>query len=155
MMEPHDAGRVDQHVAALLGGVGPGHPGKPALQRLASIGSHGGEAPQVPEPRLAHTVGSVVSPVGVDQQRPVQPGLVQILAGLVRWFERDDERMDLEPLELLARLLQLQQVSAAGQSEQMPVEHQQHPPAAVVFEPMLPARDVPQGKGHGLAADEP
>jgi hypothetical protein len=155
MMEPHDTGWVDQHIAALLCGVGPRYPWKPAAERLTTIGQDGGKTPQVAEPGFVHAVGSEEPPVGVNQQWPDQAGLVQIRAGLVPSFEGDDQRLDLKPIEFLSRLLQLQQVSAARQSEEMPVEHQQQPPAAVVFEPMLPPAGVAQGEGHGRTADEP
>ena len=57
-------------------------------------------------------------------------------------------------VDLLGGLLQLQQVSAARQSEQMPVEHQQQPLATVVFEAMLSALGIPQREGHRGTADE-
>ncbi len=155
MMEPDHTGRVDQHVAALLDGVGPRQARKPPPERLTAIGSHGGEAPQMPEAGLPHAVRMVEPPVRIHQERPGDAGLVQILAGRLRPLEGHDERLDLEPIQFLACFLQLQQVSAARQSKQMPVEHQQQPPATVVFEAMLPTLDIPQREGHRGAADEP
>ena len=155
MMEPHHTGRVDQHVATLLDGIGPRQPGKPPLERLTAISPHGGESPEVPELGLVHVVRAIELPIGVDEQRPDQPCLVQILASLVRSLEGHDKRLDLEPVQFLARLLQLQQVSAARQSEQMPVEHQQQPPATVVFEAVFPIAGVPQHEGYRRTADAP
>ena len=155
MMEPHHTGRVNQHVAPLLGRVSARYPRKPPSERLTAVDSHGGEPPEMPEPGRVHVVRPVEPPFGVHEQRPDQPGPVQILAGLFPSLEGHDERLDLEPIQFLARLLQLQQMSAARQSEQMPVEHQQQPPATVVFEAMLPIVGVAQREGHRGAADAP
>ena len=155
MMESHHTGRVDQHVPPLLDGVGSRNPGKPPPERLTAIGPHGSEAPQVAEPGLVHAVRQVERPVGVYKKWPDQPGLVQVLSGLLRSFEGHHERLNLKPSQLLARLLQLQQMSATGQSEQMPVKHQKQPPAAVVFEVVLPTVGVAQHKVYRRPADEP
>ena len=102
-----------------------------------------------------HVVRPVELPVGVHEERPDQPGLVQILPGLPPSLEGHHQRLDLEPIQLLARLLQLQQVSAARQSEQVPVEHQQQPSVAVVFEAMLQTVGIPQGERGRRPADAP
>ena len=154
MMEPDDTGRVNQHVPSLLSSVCSGYPRKTPPERFTGIGPHGRESPEVPESGRVHAVRAVEPPFGVDEERPSEPGLVQILAGLRRSLERHHEGVDLEPLQLLTRLLQLQQVSATRQSEQMPVEHQQQPAAAVLLEAMLPVLGVPQRKRHCGSADE-
>lgn len=154
MMKPHHTGRVDQHVAPLLGRVGARYPRKPPSERLTAIGPHGGEPPEVPEPGRMHVVRPVEPPFGVHEQRPEHPDLLQIFAGRLPPLEGHHECLDPEPIQFLARLLQLQQVSAARQSEQMPVEHQQQPPATVVLEAMLPTLGIPQRKGRRGAADE-
>ena len=154
MMEPHHTGRGNQHVAPLLGGVSARYPRKPPSERLTAVDSHGGEPPEMPEPSRTHVVRQIEPPFGVHEERPDQPGLVQILAGLFPSLEGHDERPDLEPIQFLPRLLQLQQMSAARQSEQMPVEHQQQPLATVVFEAMLSALGIPQREGHRGTADE-
>ena len=155
MMEPHHIGRVDQHVATLLDGVGSRKPRKPPPERLTAIDSHGGESPEVPEPGRMHVVRPVELPVGVHEERPDQSGLVEILAGLLPSLEGHHKRLNIEPIQLLARLLQLQQVSAARQSKQVPVEHQQQPPAAVVFEAMLHTVGIPQRERGRRPADVP
>ena len=155
MMKPDHTCRVNQHVAPLLGGVSARYPRKPPSERLTAVDSHGGEPPEVPEPGRVHVVRPVEPPFGVHEQRPDQPGLVQILAGLFPSLEGHDERLDLEPIQFLPRLLQLQQMPAARQSEQMPVEHQQQPPATVVFEAVFPIAGVPQHEGYRRTADAP
>ena len=155
MMEPHHAGRVNEHVAPLLGRVSARYPRKPPAERLTAIGPHGGKPPEVPGPGRMHVVRPVEPPFGVHEQRPDHPGLLQILAGRLPPLEGHDKRLDPEPIQCLARLLQLQQVSATRQSEQMPVEHQQQPPAAIGFEVMLTIVGIPQSEGHRGSADEP
>jgi len=154
MVESYDALGVNQHVPSLLDSVSARHPRKPPLERLARIRAHGGEAPQMAETRLLHVVRVVESPVCVHEERPDQPGLVQILTSRLPALEGHDECLDLQPIQLVARFLQLQQVSAARQSEQMPMEHQQQPAAAVVFEPILSVVGIAQRERHRGAAGE-
>ena len=111
--------------------------------------------PEVPEPGRTHVVRPIQLAFGIDEKRPDQPGLVHILACLFPSLEGHDERLDLELFQLLARVLQLQQVSAARQSEQMPMEHQEKPPPAVILEAMLTIVGVPQRERHRGSADTP
>ena len=70
MMQLHDPRWVDQHVTALLSGIGPRHTGKPTLPRLSPIRTHRSETPEMAPPGLAHPIGAVEGTFRVDKQRP-------------------------------------------------------------------------------------
>ena len=53
-------------------------------------------------------------------------------------------------LQFLLVLLQLQQVLAAGESGEVPMEHHQQPSPAIVLQPMQPAAGVAQLERHGV-----
>ena len=50
-------------------------------------------------------------------------------------------------------LPQLQQVSSARQSEQVPMQHQEQPPTSVVIKSVNPALGISQLKGYRWPAD--
>ena len=154
MVHPHDTLGVDQDVATLLHRVSSGYSGKSPLPGLAPVGRHGCPAPQVTPPGAPHSVGAIQAPVRIDKDRPRRIGLFDILPRRLLALKRDQQGMHIEPIQGWLRVPQLQHVSAARQSEQMAVEHQQQPPAAVVLEAMFPAVSVRQGEGHRRPADQ-
>lgn len=154
MLEPDQTVGIDQHVASLLPGVGARQAGKPPESGLTKVGAEGRRPPQVPEPGLPHRVGVIEAALGVDEQRPAQPGLGHVRTSRGRILERHGQRLHPEPRKILLRLLQLQQMPPAGQSEQVPVEHQQQPPAAVSVEPVHPTVRIGQLERSRWTADE-
>ena len=105
--------------------------------------------PEMSQSGLEHAVGPIDVPLLVDQDRPRKPGLVEI--GTDQWatLKRHDHKLHVERAERILDLLQLQQVSAAGQSTQMAMEDHQQPGSLEVLESMDPAVDVWQCKRHG------
>ena len=153
MMQPHDPLWVDQHVTALLSGIGPRHTGKPTLSCLSPIGTHRSETPEMMPLGSAQPIGTIKDTFSVDKQRPDQPGLRNVL---VRGFARlkgHDERMHVKPVQFPMGLPQLQQVSSARQSKQVSVQHQEQPPASVIVGLVKSALGIHQPKGYRWPAD--
>lgn len=149
MVHPHDTLGVDQDVATLLHRVSSGYSGKPPLPGLAPVRRHGCPAPQVTPPGAPHSVGAIQAPVRIDEDRPGRIGLFDILPRRLLALKRDQQGMHIEPIQGWLRVPQLQHVSAAGQSIQMPMHHQQQPPAPVVFKSVFVTAGVEQLEGCG------
>ncbi len=149
MMESHNATRIDQHIPTLLPGVSHRPPWKLPTDELLEVGPPRCRPPEMSQSGLEHAVGPIDVPLLVDQDGPRKPGLVEI--GTDQWatLKRHDHKLHVERAERILDLLQLQQVSAAGQSTQMAMEDHQQPGSLEVLESMDPAVDVWQCKRHG------
>ncbi len=153
MMQPHDPLWVDQHVTALLSGIGPRHTGKPAPPCLSPIRPHRSETPEMAPPGLAHPISAVEGTFRVDKKRPDQTCLRNVLARGLSWLKGHDERAHVKPVQCPIGLLQLQQVSSTRQSEQVSMQHQQQPPTSVVIGAVKPTLGITQLKGYRWLAD--
>ena len=149
MMESHNATRIDQHIPTLLPGVSHRPSWKLATDELLEVGPPRCRPPEMSQSGLEHAVGPIDVPLLVDQDGPRKPGLVEI--GTDQWatLKRHDHKLHVERAERILDLLQLQQVSAAGQSTQVAMEDHQQPGSLEVLESMDPAVDVWQCKRHG------
>ena len=95
-----------------------------------------------------HAVPPVERPRLVDENGPPKARIVRVRAGLEATLERDHDDVGIELLERPFVLLQLQQMPAARQSTQVPMEDQQQPVPAVVFEVVESAFPVRQRERH-------
>lgn len=154
MVEADDSSRVDQDVAPLLHRIGAWQTREPPLQRFTPIGPHRRDPPEMTPSGTVHAIRGIQPSLGIYQQRPAEPGLLEILPRVGWPFEGDDERNDVEPVQLCLRPLQLQQMSTTGQSEQMPVEDQQHPATTIVCKSMLAPGRVGQVERDSRLADQ-
>ena len=77
--------------------------------------------------RALHTVGLIESPLVIYKHGPAEFCFGEVVAHSLLRLERHDDDADPEILQGLMRLLQLQQVSAAGKSPQVAVKNQQQP----------------------------
>lgn len=96
-----------------------------------------------------HAVGTIDLAAGIGQDWPRYASLRAVDLDRLRQFEGNHHDTDGAGVDRRLSLLQLQQVSATGQSAEMPVEDQQHPDATVVRECMLPASMVREAKRNG------
>ncbi len=97
---------------------------------------------------MEHAVGPIDLPLLVEQDRPRIPGLVEIGTDQRATLKGHHHNLHVQRADILG-LLQLQQVSSAGQSTQMAMEDHQQPGSLEVVESMNPAVDVGQRKRHG------
>ena len=102
----------------------------------------------MPPRAVEHAVPSIERPRLVDENGPPKPRLVRVRAGLWATRERHHDDADIEFLKRPFVLLQLQQMPAARQSTQMPMEDQQQPVPPIVFEVMETAFRICQCEGH-------
>ena len=125
MVESHNASRIDQHIPTLLRGVSYRPSWKAATDELFDVDPPRCRTPKIPQSCLQHAVGPIDLPLLVDQDGPRNPGLVEI--GTDQWptLKRHHHKLHVQRAERMLGLLQLQQVSAAGQSTQMAVEDHQ------------------------------
>ena len=103
---------------------------------------------------LMHPVGAIQAPVGIYEQRPGEPGFGDVLASLLTPLEGHHQDLDVELIQPDTRSLQLQQMSTTGQSKEMPMQHQEEPPTAILLKPMLAVIRVRQPKRHRRATDQ-
>ena len=127
MGEPDSTRGIDQHVAPLLKGVSHGPSGKMAPKRFFQISQPGRWPQKMSQRRVLHTVGLIESPLVIYKHGPAEFGFGEVVAHSLLRLERHDDDADPEILQGLMRLLQLQQVSAAGKSPQVAVKNQQQP----------------------------
>ena len=116
MMESHNAPRIDQHIPALLSGVSHRPSWKAATDQLFDVGPPRCRAPEIPQSCLQHAVGPIDLPLLVDQDGPRKPGLVEIGRDQRATLKSHHHKLHVQRAERILGLLQLQQVSAAGQS---------------------------------------
>ncbi len=84
-----------------------------------------------------HPVGTIQAPLGIHEQGPTETCFRDVLSSRLAALEGHHQYLDIELVQPNTRALQLQHVSATGQSKQMSVQHEEEPPATVVLEPML------------------
>ncbi len=149
MMESHNATRIDQHISTLLPHVSRGASRKVTTEELLEVGPPRRRTQEISQSRMEHAVGPIDVQLLVDQDGPRKPGLVEI--GTDQWatLKSHDHNLHVACAERILGLLQLQQVSAAGQSTQVVMEDHQQRGSLEVLEPMDPAVDVWQRKRHG------
>lgn len=149
MMEPHQTGRIDEHITAALVDVTTRRPEPLPARECLQIGPPCAWPPDVPEPCAKHVVCAINISRFIDQKRPGESGFLDIAACENVRFKRDDDDRNVAIQKGLFMLLQLQQVPAAGQSPQMSMKHHQQPHAPVVFQAMRFAFGIRQGKWIG------
>ena len=129
-----------------------GHRGHRPSSASRHIRLDGGKPEQVTELRPSQTVGVVEPSAVIDEERPPTRGLLRIRPRRRHPLERHRHHAHAERVDRLGFLLQLQQVSSAGQSVQMPVQDQQEPAPAIHLKGMLaPARVTKSKRNGGLA----
>ena len=149
MVESHNAPRIDQHIPTLLRGISHRPSWKAATDELLDVGPPRCRAPEILQLCLEHAVGPIDLSLFVDQDRPRKPGLVEIGSDQWATLKGHHHELHVQRAERILGLLQLQQVSAAGQSNQMAMEDHQQPGSLKVLKSMDPAVDVWQRKRHG------
>jgi len=134
MVEPHDARRIDEHIAPELSRVGAGVFRQPATRELFHVRQPRPASPDVPQASPVHAVAAVQRAVVVDEHGPGDFRFREVRANERRGLERHHRDPNSQLLERSLVLLQLQQVPAAGESPKVPVKHQQEPMAPIVGE---------------------
>lgn len=153
-MQGDPPARVDKDVPAELVDVA-GRPAQAAaLAQEIEVGAPGSGAPDLPAASPPHFEGSIGGSRGVDQERPRQVRLAHVLLGLVPALEGDDEDRQTELLDLLGVRPQLRDVFSAGQSAEVAMEDEQHPPPAIVRESMGPSRRVLERQRRRFTPDQ-
>ena len=102
---------------------------------------------------MPHPIASVENTLPVNQQGPPQTRFAYVRFGMLPSFERDDQDPQAQPFDLFLVPSQLRQMLAAGQSEEVPVEHDQQPVATVLFEAMNGPGGVLKFKRNGGRPD--
>ena len=156
MEQPDRAGWIDEDIAPELTRITRevSSSGRSSSDELLRVGPPHGWAPDVPCLAMEHPVPSIERPRLVDQNRPPHTRLVRVRAGPWTPLERHHDDTGIEFLKGAFVLLQLQQMPAARQSTQVPMEHQQQPVPSVVFEAVETAFLVWQYEWHRGTTDE-
>ena len=102
---------------------------------------------------MAHPIGAIENTLPVNQQGPPQTRFAYVRFGTLPSLERDDQDPQAQPFDLFLVPPQLRQMLAAGQSQEVPVEHHQQPVAPVVLETVNGTGDVLQRKWNGGRPD--
>jgi len=136
MMEPDDACRVDENIAAELKRVAARVFRQAAARELLEVSDPRPGSPDVPKTPPIHAVATVQRAIAVDEYGPAQFHFGHVRSGDRRSLERHDRGLYSQIPERLLLLLQLQQVPAAGESTKVPVKDQQEPVSPIVAEPM-------------------
>jgi hypothetical protein len=108
----------------------------------------------VTPPDAPHGIGAIQASVRIDEDRPRGPGLLHILPGGLLALKRDHYRVHTEAVQGGLCVPQLQHVSATGQSIQMPMQHQEQPPAPVVLKSVFVTVGVEQLERCGGTAND-
>ena len=98
--EPHDAGRIDEHVTPLLHRIGDRPTRETAPHHFANVGEKRGRPEQVSPPRRAHPICAVERTRLVAEHRPARLRLGDVRARDGRGLERHHEDTDRQRLEL-------------------------------------------------------
>lgn len=150
MKKPYRAQRIDEDIAAELTriAVEVGGSWRSSSEQLLRVGPPRAWTPDVPPLAAEHAVPAIERPRLVDENRPPEARLVRVRAGPRTALERHHDDAGIEFLKRPFVLLQLQQMPAARQSTQVPMEDQQQPVSAVVFEVVETAFRIRQREWH-------
>ncbi len=147
-MDANDSIRIDQDIPSELKNIA-GHLAQAsAAGKQLDVCPPGGRPPDMPQPSPLHPVGAVQPAGFVDQNRPVQPGVANVIFRERATLESHDSNPDAQSAQLTLFLPQLRQVLSARQSSQMPVEHQHQPVARKVLLTVHLAAVIAQLEGH-------
>lgn len=134
IVESHSARRIDEDIAAELSRVRAGVSRQPAVREFFRISQPRPGSPDVPQMSPVHAVAAVQRAVVVDENGPGDLRFRDVCTNERRALERHHDNPRPEILECPFVLLQLQQVPAAGESTEVPMEHQQEPMTLVIGE---------------------
>ncbi len=134
MMQTHDAGRVDEYIAAALVDIVVGWFFRQLpLTNFLQVGTPATRPPQIPEGCFEHAVTAIELSVVIDQQWPLQPGLRHVLSREEIILERHYGNRDITASKRVFLLAQLREMPAAGESAEVAMEDQQQPAAAIIL----------------------
>jgi hypothetical protein len=142
MMEPHDSSRVYENIAPSLADVPFGFHGETAVRELFEVSPPCAWTPYIPKARFEHAIGPVELALRIDQKRPAKARVLDIGTCKKSSFEGDDCNLHVALPELGFVLLQLHQMSTAGQSPQVPVKYHQKPCAPIIIEAVSPSLGI-------------
>ena len=148
VMKPHDAFRVNQHVCTLLGRVGDRSPGPYAPECLPCVSLECGWPYQVSGSRRTHAVSLVDRTLLIHEDRTTHACFVRIGNCGLPSFEGQYHDADAQFAKSEVGLLQLQQVSPAGESQKVTVQHKKQPRPAIVPERMYTPLGVREPEGN-------
>ena len=132
MVQADHTGRVDEHVTTALGNIALRPVQFLSGKNTLPIGQPGSHPPDIPEGSGKHPVTAVELPFFIDQLRPDQTGLLDILPGQKTRFKGNHRDGNTESRQLCFVLPQLREMGAAGQSAEVTVKNQQQPRAFIV-----------------------
>jgi hypothetical protein len=127
MMEPHDPSGIHENISPPLADVAFRFFGQAAVSELFEVSPPRARSPYIPEAGFEHTICSVKLTCRIDQKRPGKARIFDIGSGKKSDFKSDDYNLYIQPVELIFVLLQLQQMSPAGESSQVPMKDHQKP----------------------------
>jgi hypothetical protein len=136
MMQPHNALRIDQHIAAPLPDIARRFTWQSAVEDLLEIGQPGTWAPNIPEAGIKHSVGPVDIPIRVNKQRPIEAGFLHIPAGQETGLESYYDHLGIFGQKLVFSFPQLREMAPAGQSAEMPVKDHKQPETCIIRKPV-------------------
>ena len=142
IVKSHDAGRIDEHIAAQLSRVAAGVSRQPAACDLLRIDQPGPNAPDIAQPSFVHPVAAIQNAAVVDEHGPADVGLLDVRGSEWRGFERHHHDAYRQIRKRLFVLLQLQQVPAARKSAQVAMEYEQEPLTPIVGESVYPSAGI-------------
>ena len=150
MKKPDRARRIHENVSAELTRIAVEASGswRSSSEQLLRVRPPRAWTPDVPRRAEEHAVGPVDRPRLIDENGPPKARVVRVRAGLWAALERHHDRAGIEFLKRPFVLLQLQQMPAARQSTQVPMEDQQQPVPAVVLEAVEKAFRIRQREWH-------
>lgn len=132
MVQAHYSLRIYQHIATPLVDIVGRLMQLLPLQQLPGVDPPTARPPQIKKGSLKHAVVRVHLPLCIHQQRPVQAGLSNVLAGKEVVFEGNNGDLEIQPVKFCLPITQLRDVRAAGESTQVAVKHHQQPAAAKI-----------------------
>ena len=147
VMKSHNAFGVNQHVAPLLRRVGDGSPGPHAPECLPRVGFERGRPDQVSGARQTQAVSLVERTLLIHEDRATHACFVPIGRCGRASFEGHHHDADSQFAKREVGLLQLQQVSPAGESEKVAVQHQKKPRPEIILEHMYTSLGVREPEG--------
>ena len=153
MVKADDPLRVDQNVTPLLGRVGDRAARESSPECLLGVGPQCARPDEVTPVCFLQSVDLIELPAIVRYDRPSDASFSDVASCSLLALERDDEHTNPKLAKRGIRLLQLQQVSSAGESAQVPVQDQQKPRSSVVIQRMLAALCIFQPKRRGRPAE--
>ena len=126
MRERDPAPAIEHEVPAQLGGVGHGPPQSPTAEQRADVERHRSRRePDANRSRPHETVGGIGCARLIDEDRPAEFEIGGEALGAPLTFEGDEQDLRSQLMDLVSPAPQLRHVLAAGQSAQMPKEHDQ------------------------------